>query len=156
MTGRRLIALSPLLIGLGLLSACGLTPSNESPQASASRAADQALAMVGRPYRYGGNSPKGFDCSGLVQYSYARAGVHLPRDTRGLWQASRPVPRQAIRRGDLLFFDQEGKRASHVAIYLGHGRFVHAPSGGKSVYVTNLHESYWQRHFTQARRIDAD
>lgn len=110
--------------------------------------------MVGKPYRYGGSSPQGFDCSGLVHYSYSRAGVKIPRDTPGLRQASRPVSVRHIQRGDLVFFNQEGKRASHVGIYLGNDEFVHAPSTGKHVHIVTLSESYWQRHFAGARRVE--
>jgi cell wall-associated NlpC family hydrolase len=112
--------------------------------------------MVGKPYRYGGNTPTGFDCSGLVQYSYGRVGVKLPHGTRSLLQMSRTVSRKNLRRGDLVFFTQEGKKSSHVALYLGSGRFVHSPSRGKNVYVAGFNEPYWQRHFTEARRLEID
>ncbi|HSW53231.1 MAG TPA: C40 family peptidase [Sulfuricaulis sp.] len=149
----------PTLAGFVVLMAltgCGHTPAQESAPPLAYRAADHALAMVGKPYRYGGNSPKGFDCSGLVQYSYARVGVKLPQGTRNLLQVSQPVSRNRLQRGDLVFFTQEGKRSSHVALYLGDGRFVHAPSSGKRVHVAGFHDNYWQRHFTEARRIEID
>ncbi len=112
--------------------------------------------MVGKPYRYGGNTPKGFDCSGLVQYSYGRVGVKLPHGTHNLWHAFRPISRSNLQRGDLVFFTQEGKKSSHVALYLGKDRFVHSPSGGKNVYVAGFNDPYWQRHFTQARRLEID
>ncbi len=105
------------------LTGCGHTPAQESAPPLANRAADHALAMVGKPYRYGGNTPKGFDCSGLVQYSYARVGVKLPHGTRHLLQVSQPVSRNKLKRGDLVFFTQEGKRSSHVALYLGRQSF---------------------------------
>lgn len=152
----RIIPILTIFTALTLLTGCGHTPAGESAPAPGSRAADHALAMVGKPYRYGGNSPRGFDCSGLVQYSYARVGVKLPHGTRHLLRESRPVPRNKLRRGDLVFFDQEGKRASHVALYLGNGRFVHAPSSGKKVHVARFSDVYWQRHFTEARRIETD
>ncbi|MEW6330317.1 MAG: C40 family peptidase [Pseudomonadota bacterium] len=143
-------------IVLSALAGCGHTPEEESVPPPASRAADHALAMVGKPYRYGGNTPKGFDCSGLVQYSYARVGVRLPHGTRHLLRASEPVSRKNLRRGDLVFFTQEGKRSSHVALYIGGNRFVHAPSSGKNVHVAGFNDAYWQRHFTEARRIEID
>jgi cell wall-associated NlpC family hydrolase len=138
------------------LAGCGHTPAQESTPPLAHRAADHALAMVGKPYRYGGNNPKGFDCSGLVQYSYARVGVRLPHGTRGLLQVSQPVSRKNLKRGDLVFFTQEGKRSSHVALYLGDDRFVHSPSSGKHVHVAGFNDTYWQRHFTEARRVEID
>ncbi|MGH8660787.1 MAG: C40 family peptidase [Burkholderiales bacterium] len=117
-------------------------------------AARHALAMQGKPYRPGGDSPRGFDCSGLVQYSYARANTRVPRSTEGQWAGSRAVARKEIRPGDLLFFHQEGKRNSHVAIYVGNNRFVHAPSSGKQVSTASLTDRYWSQHFAGARRLD--
>ena len=145
----------PVLAGfivLIALAGCGHTPAKESAPPLASRAADHALTMVGKPYRYGGNTPKGFDCSGLVQYSYARAGVDLPRSTESLWRNSSSIATRNLQPGDLLFFNQEGKRSSHVAIYIGRERFVHAPSTGKQVSVDKLDSSYWSRHLESARR----
>ncbi len=152
----RFIRVLTCFFTLTVLAACGHAPTVESAPALASRAADHALAMVGKPYRYGGNTPKGFDCSGLVQYSYGRVGVKLPHGTRSLLQMSRPVSRNKLQRGDLVFFTQEGKKSSHVALYLGSGRFVHSPSSGKNVYVAGFNEPYWQRHFTEARRLETD
>lgn len=108
--------------------------------------------MQGKPYRYGGNTPRGFDCSGLVQYSYSLAGIDLPRNTEGLWKYSGAIATRNLRPGDLLFFNQEGKRSSHVAIYVGRERFVHAPSTGKRVSVGSLQSAYWRRHLESARR----
>lgn len=152
----RAIPILASVIALGALTGCGHAPVEESTPALGSRAADHALAMVGKPYRYGGNSPKGFDCSGLVQYSYARVGVKLPHGTRNLLQVSRPVSRNKLRRGDLVFFTQEGKKSSHVALYLGGDRFVHSPSSGKNVYIAGFNDPYWRRHFTEARRLEID
>jgi murein DD-endopeptidase len=137
---------------------CISTPRQTDSAAVAvgTRAAQHAAAMQGKPYRYGGNTPAGFDCSGLVQYSYAQAGARLPRSTEGLWDISRTVSLRAIRAGDLLFFTQAGKRSSHVALYLGSDRFVHAPSSGKNVSVANMTDAYWQRHFEGARRLRLD
>lgn len=141
----------PAVLVLGLAACSSTPPRSQAPEVGA-RAAQQALRMVGVPYRYGGSSPRGFDCSGLVQYSYARAGARLPRSTKAQRAHSHPVSWRQLRRGDLLFFNQEGKRASHVGIYLGNDRFVHAPSSGKSVYVADFTDPYWRRHFHEARR----
>ena len=143
-----------LLLILVSASGCGHAPVDNAPTTLGNRAADQALAMVGKPYKYGGNTPKGFDCSGLVQYSYGRVGVHLPHGTVSLRHVSRPISRNNLKRGDLVFFTQEGKRSSHVALYIGGGRFVHSPSRGKNVYITGFDDAYWQRHFTEARRLE--
>ena len=132
------------------------SPADASPSASAQsavRAAEVALDQVGRPYRYGGNTPAGFDCSGLVTYSYAQVGVSVSRETRTLRSQAQPIRVAQLRSGDLLFFDQEGKKTSHVAIYLGDQRFVHAPSSGGRVRVDRLDSDYWARHFIEARRI---
>jgi cell wall-associated NlpC family hydrolase len=122
-------------------------------KATAQRAADYAQNMIGKPYRYGGNSPTGFDCSGLVQYSYSRAGLPIPRTTRSQRESSAAVGSQSLRAGDLIFFDQEGRKSSHVGIYIGDGRFVHAPSSGKQVRVDTLDTKYWKKHYVGARRF---
>ena len=109
--------------------------------------------MVGKPYKYGGSSPAGFDCSGLVMYSYKQAGIQLPHSTDKQRSTSKPVKVSELRRGDLLFFNQEGKKHGHVGIYLGDGRFVHAPSSGKSVRSDSLDSPYWKKHLTEARRV---
>jgi len=138
-------------------SGCASAPTRSPAGAAADAdAADHALRMQGKPYRYGGSTPQGFDCSGLVQYSFSRAGIRLPRSTEGLWQHSRSVTVSKLQRGDLLFFDQEGKRSSHVAIYVGNDRFVHAPSNGKQVKLANFSDPYWRKHFAGARRVQWD
>ena len=134
---------------LFLLSACSSQPTRAPVPA---RAADHALQMLGKPYRFGGETPRGFDCSGLVYYSFGKTGVELPRDTQGQRRVGRRVQKSALRKGDLVFFDQEGKNASHVGIYLGDGSFVHAPSSGQQVRRDRLDAPYWQRHFDSARR----
>jgi len=137
-----------------MLAACASAPTAPvTDPGSAERAAGNALKMIGKPYRYGGSSPAGFDCSGLIQYSYKQAGVSLPRSTDNLLRTSTPLRGMHLRRGDLLFFDQEGKKKSHVGIYLGDGRFVHAPSSGKSVRTDRLDSPYWKKHLSEARRI---
>jgi murein DD-endopeptidase len=130
--------------------------SSAASEAAADRAAGHALKMVGRPYRFGGATPSaGFDCSGLVQFSFRQAGGAVPHNTERQRQASRPVRRSELRRGDLVFFDQEGKKNSHVGIYLGGGRFVHAPSSGKEVRSDRLDGPYWKKHISETRRFAA-
>ena len=147
------------LAAIVALAGCASAPPKESapkPPASADRAAGYALKMVGKPYRYGGASPsRGFDCSGLVQYSYAHAGLRLPHDTEAQWRLSKPIPPAQLRRGDLIFFDEKGGRNSHVGIYLGDGTFVHAPSSGKTVRRDRLDSPYWKKHLSGLRRIAA-
>ncbi len=114
------------------------------------RAAAVAIRQIGVPYRYGA-SPAGFDCSGLVHYSYASTGVAIPRTTTGLWNALAPVDARQLRTGDLLFFDIQGKM-SHVGLYLGGGRFIHAPSTGRVVSVENLDNVYYSEALIRAGR----
>jgi cell wall-associated NlpC family hydrolase len=152
------------LVALLLLGACATTVVHRAPESAtaqpaavangvASRAADNALAMLGKPYRHSGNTPAGFDCSGLVQYSYSKAGVDLPRATQAQRREGQLVSASDLRRGDLVFFDQEGKKSSHVGIYVGQGRFVHAPSTGGRVRTDGLDAAYWRAHFVEARRL---
>lgn len=115
--------------------------------------ARHALAMRGHPYRYGGERPGGFDCSGLVNYAASRIGLRVPRTTSELLQTGRRVDRSRLRPGDLVFFHQTGRKLLHVGIYIGDDYFVHAPSTGRVVSVDDLQNSYYRRHFWQARRI---
>jgi len=149
-------------IAILALAGCSSTPQKAPVAGSGStrptadiagQAAGYAQTMIGKPYRYGGTSPKGFDCSGLVFYSFRQAGVALPHSTDKQRSASRSIKLAELRRGDLLFFNQEGKKYGHVAIYVGDGKFVHAPSSGKSVRSDRLDSPYWKKHLSEARRI---
>lgn len=143
-----------LLASLLLGSGCASTPIADAPGgARHQQASEIAASMVGKPYRYGGGTPQGFDCSGLVHFSYKSAGMSVPRSTATQRSKSRRVSYSSLARGDLLFFNQEGKHSSHVGIYLGGLRFVHAPSSGKHVRVDSLSNSYWQKHLVDARRF---
>lgn len=148
-----MLRLLPLL--LLLLAACsGLPPREAPPETAAERAALRATKLVGTPYRYGGASPiDGFDCSGLVQFLYREAGVVLPRSTGEQRQLSRLIPASELRPGDLIFFDLEGKKNSHVAIYAGRGTFVHAPSTGRDVRIDRLDSPYWRKQISEMRRL---
>jgi len=115
----------------------------------------RAISLVGTPYRYGGNTPEGgFDCSGLVNYVYRdMLSLSLPRTSRDLaaFQGPKIVP-DRLAAGDLVFFGQSGN-VSHVGIYVGEGRFVHAPSTGGTVRLDHLDGSYWRDHYTGAKRV---
>ncbi|MFB3088951.1 MAG: C40 family peptidase [Acidiferrobacterales bacterium] len=105
--------------------------------------------MVGAPYRYSGNTPRGFDCSSLVHYSFARAKVSVPGTARQQRRHSRPLSCKSVRPGNLLFFTQSGKRSPHVGLYFGDERFVHARPTGKHQTVASSHESRVRRVSTQ-------
>lgn len=114
----------------------------------------KAMALLGTPYRWGGASPDGgFDCSGLVGYVFRTAiGVDLPRVSRQMATAGEAVDRGAIVPGDLVFFGRRGK-VDHVGIYVGEGRFLHAPRTGRDVTVSSLDTGYWAGKFLSARRV---
>jgi cell wall-associated NlpC family hydrolase len=115
----------------------------------------QALGHLGIRYKYGGSSPvTGFDCSGLVRYVVSQAvGLVLPRDTRSLSTLGARVSSDELQPGDLVFFNTLRKPFSHVGIYVGDRRFVHAPASGGAVELVNMSERYWQSRFDGARRL---
>lgn len=118
--------------------------------------ADTARSAVGVPYRWGGDSPsKGFDCSGLVYWAFARHGVQLPRPSWAQIRAGTPVGRNELQPGDLVFFKTVRGNAYHVGIYVGGGRFVHSPRSGQSVRLSDMSEGYWRKHYAAARRVPA-
>ena len=141
-----------LLLSLFLIG-CAYTPPYEPKTALSSKAADTALTMIGKPYRYGGYTPTGFDCSGLVYYSYKRAGIEVPRNTQGQRHYGASVSSKSLKKGDLLFFNLQGKRFSHVGVYLGDQTFVHAPATGKDVRTDRLTDPFWRKSFVGARRL---
>ena len=116
-----------------------------------------ALQTVGVKYRLGGRSPEtGFDCSGLVAHVFERAwGVLLPPQTAALSKVGVPVMKlKELQPGDLVFYNTRNRPHSHVGIYLGDGRFLHAPRPGASVRVENVNVRYWRERFNGARRLD--
>jgi hypothetical protein len=112
-----------------------------------------ALQYQGVPYRNGGSDPSGFDCSGFVQYVFARFGTALPREVRDQYQAGKPIDLDEVEAGDLLFFETVSRGASHVGMAVGGGQFVHAPSSRGVVRVERYSVSYWASRFVGARRI---
>lgn len=120
----------------------------------------RAIGLVGTPYRYGGNTPQsGFDCSGLIKFVYAEsAGLQLPRTTTDMFRTKAPnVSRRQLQSGDVVFFATAGgRRVSHAGIYVGEGRFVHAPSSGGTVRLDSLDSPYWQKAYLNAKRFIAE
>jgi cell wall-associated NlpC family hydrolase len=154
-------------LALGL-AGCGHAPVRSTPVATrawpvvppadpakANAVLMRALSLVGTPYRYGGNTPEGgFDCSGLVNYVYRdMLDLRLPRTSRELAGREGPrIPPDRLVAADLVFFGDRGE-VSHVGIYVGEGRFVHAPRTGGTVRLDRLDGPYWRDHYTGASRV---
>lgn len=130
-------------------------PAEEAIAPSAREVVLQALALLGVPYRYGGSNPDtGLDCSGLVRHVVAKAaGLKLPGDAKAISEFGAPVDSVDIRPGDLVFFNTLRRPYSHVGIYLGNQRFIHAPSTGGVVEIVSMGQRYWQRRYDGARRL---
>ncbi|MGH8456489.1 MAG: C40 family peptidase [Stenotrophobium sp.] len=133
-----------------LLAACAGNVRTPNPHAR-DVIVTEALGQIGRPYQYGGSTPAGFDCSGLVQYSYAQAGIKLPRTTAEQLKAGERIPLKDAKPADLLFYRLGD--GLHVALYVGDGRAVHAPVSGSQVVVTSVEIPYWKRAFITAVRV---
>jgi len=111
-----------------------------------------ARSFIGGPYLWGGTTPSGFDCSGLVQYVYGHFGIDLPRSSYDQFGGGQPVTRQALQPGDLVFFSTYADGASHVGIYVGNNQFVNAQSSTTGVTLRSLQTAYWGAHYIGARR----
>lgn len=157
------VVLAALLAGCGREAVRPAAPASTrawpqvapSDPAAANAVILRALSLVGTPYRYGGSSPEtGFDCSGLVNYVYRdMLDLRLPRSSRELARLQGPkLPPERLAAGDLVFFGSGGQ-VNHVGIYVGEGRFVHAPSTGGTVRLDHLDSPYWRQHYTGARRV---
>jgi cell wall-associated NlpC family hydrolase len=166
--GSNALCAAMLVAGLGACSSTPTQPDGEprprtpaqtatsqstdtGQQSIGKRVAAYAQDMVGVPYKYGGKSPLGFDCSGLVHYSYGQAGITVPRTSRAQLSASRRITLREARPGDLLFF--KSRNYSHVAIYLGDDTFVHAPSTGKRVTRASMMKNYYRTHLVAVGRL---
>lgn len=115
-----------------------------------------ALSLTGIKYKYGGKSPEtGFDCSGFVRYVFQQAAdLTLPHGARAISQLGQRVPMEQLQPGDLVFFNTLKSAFSHVGIYLGNNKFIHAPSSGGGIHVVNMNDEYWAKRFNGARRLD--
>jgi cell wall-associated NlpC family hydrolase len=118
----------------------------------------QAMGLLGVPYIRGGTSEeKGFDCSGFVRHMYEKSvGLVLPRRAEEQAKVTEEIKRSELKPGDLVFFNTLKRTFSHVGIYVGDGKFIHAPRPGKAVRVDDMREAYWQNRFNGARRVQAD
>jgi cell wall-associated NlpC family hydrolase len=150
------VAAALLLAGCSSAPRQAQRPTVSSPAAHAANAVlMRAIGLVGTPYRYGGNTPQGgFDCSGLVGFVFAdAAGLALPRSTAEIARMpATSVGRDRLAAGDLVLFTDAG-RVSHIGIYVGDARFVHAPSTGGTVRLDPLDAPYWQKRFAGGRRL---
>ena len=144
-----------------LCSACSTAPvrapvtaqSAAQPASKAEIVLRVAQRQLGIPYRYGGQDPSGFDCSGLVHYVYQHVGMNVPRTTKTLWSHAIPIRRSQLRPGDLVFFRIKNRRVSHVGIYTGSAQFIHAPSPGKRVRYASLDTPYWRERLIRGGRL---
>ena len=135
-----------------------VAPMSPKPPAAGGRAdgyavSGTALSLRGAPYRDGGDTPTGFDCSGFVKYVYERNGVAMPRQVRDQYRIGTTVDRDRLRPGDLVFFSTVAPGASHVGIMIGGDQFVHAPSEKGVVRVESLSQAYWASRFVGAKRV---
>ncbi|MEM7401940.1 MAG: C40 family peptidase [Pseudomonadota bacterium] len=157
--------ISLLIIASVFIFACSHTPQDIEPQnveeysepvvplKKGQKIADLARAMLGSPYKYGGDSPSGFDCSGLVFYTHGELGIRTPRTSLQQFNTAKAITTTQLSSGDLVFFKLNKQDVSHVGIYIGQGRFVHAPKSGKRVSVNYLNDEYWKPRFAGAGRL---
>lgn len=130
-------------------------PTESTAPQAASVVLEAATSRLGAPYRYGGSGPDAFDCSGLVVYAHYQAGLVVPRTAAQQFAAAAPVPRAELRPGDLVFFRLSGSGVSHVGIYAGGDRFVHAPQSGGHVRFASLEDDVFRRGYVGAGRFAA-
>jgi cell wall-associated NlpC family hydrolase len=154
---RRARRLALALAMAALLAACasvpGVPPVEQVPATPGSEIAILAAGLVGTPYRFGGSDASGFDCSGLAVYAYEKVGIAIPRTAAEQEHAARPVPLRDLLPGDLVFFRIRSRHVNHVGIYVGGGRFIHAPRSDSVVTYASLKEGFYRKHLVRAGRF---
>src|SRR5688572_24587932 len=128
-------------------------PSVAVPASVGNEVAIRAISLLGAPYEWGGNGPTTFDCSGLVRFIHDQLGIFVPRTAAEQFTAATPVDMDDLEPGDLLFFRIKGRTISHVAIYTGEGRFVHAPQTGRPVELRMLDDEFYRARLAGAGRL---
>jgi cell wall-associated NlpC family hydrolase len=129
-------------------------PSARQQTSIGNEIAMRAISQLGKPYIWGGADLTGFDCSGLVRFIYEQVGIAVPRTAAEQFSAARPIDLNGLKPGDLLFFRTQGQqRISHVAIYTGEGRFIHAPKTGRPVEFRMIDDEYYRPRLAGAGRL---
>lgn len=128
-----------------------MSKSNEKQNKNQHAVLSYAYELLGRPYRYGANGPYAYDCSSFTQTVFRKIGIYLPRTSQEQAKVGTRVSKNNLQPGDLLFFNTDGTGVSHVGIYIGNGKMIHA--GGDRVHVTSIEKEYWQKRFLFAKRI---
>ena len=145
-----------------MLQGCSSAPARPSPPLASAvlpapsvgnEIAMRAISLLGAPYKWGGSGPTNFDCSGLVRYVHDQLGISTPRTAAEQFSAAKPVNMKRLSPGDLLFFRIKGRKVSHVAIYTGEGRFIHAPQTGRPVELRTLDDEYYAARLAGAGRL---
>ena len=146
--------LKKIFVGLSLVTMIGMgsfTGNNVEAASYHTKAIKTAKSELGTKYKMGGMSSSGFDCSGLVKYSYNKAGKTLPRTAADIYKKGKKV--KTLKKGDLMFFSpNKAKKPTHVAIYIGDGKFIHSASS-KGVSYAKTNNSYWKPQYIGAKRI---
>lgn len=130
-----------------------IRPPVAPPTTVGNEVAIRAISLLGAPYEWGGNGPTTFDCSGLVRFIHDQLGIFVPRTAAEQYSAATPVNLRNLEPGDLLFFRIKGRQISHVAIYTGEGRFVHAPQTGRPVELRMLDDEFYRPKLAGAGRL---